>query len=190
MAISDLGIVNSALIKLGVETITALDNTTRQGKIMNEQYAKMRDALTYDHPWNFATKWVSLDENGTAQTVHLNPDYTYEFNLPTGYLRIWRSEFDDDEYEVIDGKLYSNSSSVTVMIIMQVTDPTKFSPAFAEALSLKLAADTCYALVQSNSLKGTYISEMQSYLPKVRSGDAQENPARLQQRDIFLDARR
>lgn len=187
MAITEVGIVNSALIKLGVESITALSDNTRQAKLMNEQYAKRRDALLYEHPWNFAMKWFTIVDNLVA---HSNPEFQYEMNLPAGCLRVWQTEYDDEEYEVLDGKLYSDSATLKIKCIIQVTDPTKFTPGFAEALALDLAADNCYVLVQSNSLKNTFLQEMLSYLPKIRSYDAQENPAKMFQQDIFLNARR
>lgn len=187
MAISDLGIVNSALIKLGVEKISALDNTTRQGEIMNEQYTKIRDALLYDHPWNFAMKWGLLED---GDDVHDNPEYTYMHDLPADCHRVWCAEYEDEDYEVLGGKLYTDSEDIKIKYIEAVTTPTRFSPAFAEALSLKLAADNCFALIQSNSLKQTFMDEMRRYIPTVKSSDAQENPAKRLQQDIFLDSRR
>ncbi len=187
MAISDVGIVNSALIKLGVQKITTLADNTRQAIIMNEQYSKLRDALLYDHPWNFSMKWFTLTNN---LAVHSHPDFTYEMALPATYLRVWKLEYADEPYEVLDGKFYCNSETIKAKIIQQITDPTKFTAGFAEALACKLAADTCYALVQSNSLKNTFIQEMMAYIPTVRSADAQENPPDAFQQDVFLNARR
>jgi hypothetical protein len=186
MAISDVGIVNSALIKLGVETISALTDNSRQADIMEEQYEKIRDALLYDHPWNFAMTWTELAD---GDDTHDNPDYTYMHDLPADCLRVWSVEYADEDYEVLGGKLYCDSEDINIKYIKKVTDPTLFTPAFAEALALKLAADNCFALVQSNSLKATFLEEMRRYLPTVRSADAQENPAKMLQQDIFLNAR-
>jgi hypothetical protein len=188
MAISNLGICNSALIKLGVEKISVLDSTTRQGAIMNEQFDKLRDALLYDHPWNFAMRWCEL-ASADADDTHDNPEYTYRHPMPTGALRVWSTEYDDEDYEVLEGYVYSDSETLKIKCIMQITDPTKFTPAFAEALACKLAHDNCYALVQSNSLKGTLWGEMEAYIPRVKSGDAQENRAKSLTDDIFLNAR-
>lgn len=186
MAISELGICNSALIKLGVETISSLLSNNRQAKIMNEQYSKLRDALQYDHPWNFAMRWHSLT---SGSTLHDNPEYTYRHALPAGVLRVWECEYEDEDYEVLEGYIYSESGSLKIKCIMQITDPTKFSPAFAEALACKLAHDNCFALTQSTGMKDRLEAEMERYLPRVRSADAQENKAKNLHQDIFLNSR-
>jgi hypothetical protein len=186
MAISELGICNSALIKLGVEKISALDNSTRQGAIMSEQYAKIRDSLLYDHPWNFAMKRITSTANVTVPEY----EFGYTHDLPSDCLRVWNTEYAEDFYQVEGRSLLTDNQTIKIKYVSQVTDPTKFTPAFAEALALKLAADTCYALVQSNSLKQTYLNEMQMYLPSVRSVDAQENPSYPLEQDIFINSRK
>ena len=152
---------------------------------MNEQYTKIRDALLYDHPWNFAMKRVASVANVTVPTY----EFGYTHALPADCLRVWNTEHAEDFYQVEGRTLLTDYENINIKYVSQVTDPTKFTPAFAEALSLKLAADTCFALVQSNSLKATFLEEMRQYLPSVRSADAQENPAYALQQDIFLNSR-
>ena len=155
---------------------------------MNEQYSKIRDALLQDHPWNFACRWVELEDNGN--TSHAHPTFTYEIDLPADCLRVWQLEHADEKYEVMyEGKLSCDLDTVKVKYIRSVTDPSKFSPAFAEALALKLAEDMCFAITQNNSLKGTFLSQMELYLPRVRSVDGQENPGDDLMQDVFINAR-
>jgi hypothetical protein len=183
---TDVGICSSACIKLGVEPIASLSDNTRQALILNEQFAKIRDALTYEHPWNFAMKWIELT---SGSTIHDNPEYDYRHALPGDCLRVWDTEYPDEDYEVLEGYIYSNSETLKIKYIKQVTDASKMSPAFAEALACRIAHDCCFALVQSNSFKATLMQEMEAYLPRVRTGDAQENRAKQLQQDIFLNAR-
>lgn len=182
---SDLGIVNSALIKLGVETISALPGTTRQGLLANEQLSKMREELLYEHPWNFAMKRATLVATGSTPEF----EFAYEYTLPTDCLRVWCTQYEEDFYQVEGNKLYSNYSDIKIRYISNVTDPTKFSPAFAELLSMKLAADLAYVLVQSNSLKNTLIQEYMVKLRDHRSTDAQENPSYPLTDDLFIESR-
>lgn len=182
---TELGIVNSALIKLGVEIISALPGNTRQGAVANEQYAKIRDELLYEHPWNFALKRAALTATLTTPPF----EFSYEYNLPNDCLRVWATQFEQDFYQVEGNKLYSNYSDLKIRYISKVTDPDLFSPQFCELLSLKLAADLAFLLVQSNSLKTTLLQEYTVKLRDARSHDGQENPSYPLTDDIFINSR-
>lgn len=56
MAATNEDIANSALLKLGAESITSLSDTTRRARLVNEQFNKIRKRLLRSHPWNFAMK--------------------------------------------------------------------------------------------------------------------------------------
>lgn len=182
---TELGIVNSALIKLGVEIISSLPGTTRQGTIANEQYSKIRDELLYEHPWNFAIKRATLVP--TSNTPEF--DFAYEYSLPSDCLRVWATQYEEDFYQVEGNKLYSNYSDVKIRYISRVTDTSIFSPQFCELLSLKLASDLAFVLVQSNSLKATLLQEYQVKLRDSRSHDGQENPPYPLTDDLFIESR-
>lgn len=188
MAISEVAICNSALIKLGVETISSLLDNSRQAMLCNEQYAKMRNKLLYSHPWNFAIKRAALVAT-VAEPIY---EFAYEYTLPADYLRVWDTQYgpDKDFYQVEGDKLYSNYSTVNIKYISKITDTTKFSPSFDECLSLVLAIDLEFSLVQSNSFKNTLLQELEQTLRDTRSFDAQENPSYPYQDDVFLNARR
>ena len=188
MAASEVAICNSALIKLGVETISSLSDNTRQALLCNEQYAKIRDKLLYSHPWNFAVKRATL----VATVTEPEYEFDFQYTLPADCLRVWDSQFgpDKDFYQVEGAFLYSNYTDVSIKYIAKITDTTKFSPVFDECLALMLAIDLEYALVQSNSFKNTLLQELQRELRDSRSFDAQENPSYPYQDDVFLNARR
>lgn len=185
MAISDLGIVNSSLIKLGVEVITALPGLTRQGIMANEQYSKVRDELIFDHPWNFAMKRVALVATATVPAF----EFAYEYTLPTDFMRMWATHYGDDFYQIEGNKLYSNYSTVNIRYIAKITDPTAFSSSFAELLSTKLAADMAWSLTQSGTLKAALMEEFKMKLKDARSFDGQENPSYPLTDDIFINSR-
>lgn len=182
---TEVGICNSALIKLGVETISALNENTRQAKLCNEQYAKLRDKLLYAHPWNFAMKKAELEATGEDVLF----EFEHEHELPEDCLRVWSTEYPDETYQVEGGLLYSDSEDMKIKYVSKVEDPTLFSPAFSECLSLMIAEDLCHSLVQSNSLKATIQEELRMALREARSFDGQENPAYDLEQDTFLNAR-
>jgi len=60
MATTEVTISNSALIKLGAETITTFEDDNKRARLCKNQYPLMRDKLLRSHPWNFNTKRVEL----------------------------------------------------------------------------------------------------------------------------------
>lgn len=188
MAVSAVAICNSALIKLGVETITSLAENSRAALLCNEQYEKIRNKLLYSHPWNFAIKRATLVVTATEPEY----EFEYQYTLPADCLRVWETQYgpDKDFYQVEGGFLYSNYSDVSIKYIAKITDTTKFSPTFDELCALDLAIDLEYALVQSNSFKISLLEERKEVLRDFRSFDAQENPSYPFQEDVFLNARR
>jgi hypothetical protein len=182
---SDVDICNSALIKLGIEQISALNENSRAAQLCNEQYDKQRKMLLRAHPWNFAVKREAL----TATVNTPVYEFSLEYNLPSDYLRIIDTEYPDSFYQIENNKLYSNISDLKVRYISDITDTDLFTPDFAELLSLKIAIDLSYVLVQSPALTERLMMQYESALRDIRSFDGQENPSYPVMDDIFLNVR-
>lgn len=172
-AVSEVSICNSALSKIGSQSITALTDNNKRAKLCNEQYFKIRNELLRSHPWNFAIKRIVLDKDATIPEFQWN----HKFCLPDDYLRSIEL-YESDQKFVIEGRfLLSNESVAKLVYISKVTDPTTFEDSFSELLALQLAYELSYPLVQSNSLKATMQTELSVKLRDVRSYDAQEGHA-------------
>lgn len=172
MALSEVSICNSALIKIGAEVITALSDSTKRAELCNARYDFIRDSLLESHPWTFAIK---RDDDLTGVATDPTFDYDYEYTLPSDFLRaISLKKGDEDiEFEVSQGLLYSNATDIDLVYISQITDPTEFSNTFAEALAWALAADICYALTQSVSLSERVFKASEAFQQKARTSNAQ-----------------
>ncbi len=86
MAIVD--IVNIALREVGADAISTIDDTTPEGKIVNDVYTFVRDQVLRAHNWNFA-----VQRGGLAGFQHPTADFQFErsFLLPTGKGRYKRA---------------------------------------------------------------------------------------------------
>lgn len=73
MAQSELDVVNGALIKLGTDTVVALDNSSVESKVGTNSIEKVRRGLLRLHPWNFAINRAKL-ELTTPEDVTANSD--------------------------------------------------------------------------------------------------------------------
>jgi hypothetical protein len=146
---SSVDIVNLALSRLGATAnVASIDppEDSAQAEQAAIFYPMARDTLLEMHPWNFATKRVSLAEIGTS------PDgWEYSYALPSDYLRalaVLSPDVSSNELTqnyIIetatsgDLRLYTNVEQATLKYISKVTDTTKFSPLFTNTLSWLLA---------------------------------------------------
>ena len=186
MATSDVAICNSALVKLGGQRILSLDDNNPMARLMKEQFPKHRDELLYSHPWKFALKTYAPAE--IAQPPGVNME-AYRFGLPNDYLRVVGTDSPSDRWYVADGSVYVDRQFPAITYISRVTDVSKFTPGFSELLALKIAADCCYSVVQSTSLKNQLLQEYEAKIRQIRSFSAQEGSSPRVYADDWLHSR-
>lgn len=168
---TEVSISNSALAKIGAERILSLDENSVNARLCKEQYEKVLEDMIRAHPWNFATKRVALSASTTTPAFQ----YSYQYGLPNDCLRVLAVE-DGEEIEwVREGRfILSDSTTMKIKYVSSDIQPGDFDANFAEAFATRLAADICYSLNQSTSLKETLLKEAEFRLSQARSFDAQE----------------
>ncbi len=181
MSYSITGIVNLALLKIGVKRISSHpDATTPQGVDANDCWEYIRDEVLSARDWKFAKTRVALALNATSPTTM----FDYAYTLPSDFLRLCLKKPHDpvvstEEYEeeyfigesyvvknvayaysietLSDGTLclmtdYDNTDyALYISYIKKVTDATKYSPLFIKALSYRLAAELALPRTESRS---------------------------------------
>ena len=193
MAISEVSICNSALIKLGNERISALSENNARARLCNEQYPKLRNEVLVSAHWNFAITRVELAKLSTAPEF----GFTTQFQLPSDCLRVIDTnlsksiDVNDDTMDwAVEGRLLlCNSSSIKIRYIKEVTDTSVFSPQFADALSYRIAAELAYGLKLSNTLMEQMEARYDRAIKNARSYDAQEGSPQRIMRDSFILSR-
>ena len=81
---SQTSIVNRALIKLGAQRITSIDDDDKQARIAKELWDTTRDLELSSHPWTFAKSRAELP--ALAGTPSFGWGFAYQ--LPTDFLRM------------------------------------------------------------------------------------------------------
>lgn len=176
MAASEAEIVNSALAKVGGGRVIALTDDTPHARLMSEQYPKVRDDLLRGHPWNFAIVRTLLAATTTSPAYK----YTYQYRVPADCVRVLDIDSQDFEWEREGQYIVTDSNSLGIRYVRRVTEVGLFDSNFCEVLATKLAADVCYALTQSTSLKELLMKEYTQKLREARSFDGQEGgPTRV-----------
>lgn len=150
MAATEVDIANLALANLGDDaSIASLDPP--EGSPQSEHCARFlplaRDVLLEAHAWGFATRRVA-----PALLTTTNDAWTSQYRLPADCLRVIGVLPDgyqrDDQahlyFEIesdADGDvLLTNSPNATLRYVARVTDPTRYSATFTQALAWMLAS--------------------------------------------------
>jgi hypothetical protein len=169
---SDVDICNSALNMLGASNIVSLTEDSRAGRVCNQRYNFVRDAVMRAHPWNCLVTRTSVAADATAPAF----EFEYAHTLPTNpyCLRVLRPQDPDTVFRVEGRKILSNTTPFKFIYIARITDPNEYDQLFIESLAARLAADISYALVNSNGLTQSLFALYESKLSEARFVDATE----------------
>jgi hypothetical protein len=155
-------IANLALSHLGADaTVASLDPP--DGSVEAEHCAQFfdvaRDVLLEMHNWSFATTRVSLAATSTTYS-----GWTYAYALPGDCLRVltvFSNGYTDDEDGSTDFQIEADANGNKVILsneilasarfTRRVTDTTRFSPLFTDALTWLLAAYVAGPLLKGDT---------------------------------------
>jgi len=116
---SDVDIVNAALVNVGSMPIGAMSDDSDSARAASILYLKNRNMLFRKIPWNFARKWVNLAQLPAAPLlldIISPPDrgsgnvvYTGAFQLPIDCLRVYRFSPKDSNWRIIGKTIYTDA---------------------------------------------------------------------------------
>lgn len=168
-------ICNDALTILGAGLISSIDDGTPEARQCRAVYDTVRDSVLEEAWWQFAT-FFSQPELITSEVV---PGWEYLYAMPDRCITA-RNVFDDTGLTIQPPieflqciapqttvrAIATNILDPWVEFTYRVTDPSFYSPKFAECLALKLAAKIGPAITGNDAaskvaltLYGTQISE-------------------------------
>lgn len=171
MATSKVAICNQALGWLGGELITSFDDDSNEAKLCNANYDQLRDAVLEEREWTFAVERIE------PSRLTSTPKYgfTYEFQIPATVIRILQVSLKGADAGIVglSSDIYGtglgdyqeipwvregatircNAEQIYARVIQQITDTTKHSPAFDQALAARIAMDLAIPLTGSRALQ-------------------------------------
>ncbi len=163
--VTQIGVCNSALIKVGAELISDITQTDRSARLLKNLWDHVRDQVLRDHPWHFAVKRVVLAPTGTAPAF----DYDYAYDLPNDWIRVLRMDDDHIDWILENGQILTNESTLNCIYIFRQDDPSLWDASFGEAFAWKLAEQIAYPLTQSLALKQEMTKSYKEALSLARS---------------------
>lgn len=161
---SVVSICNLALSNIGKTNISSLGEAGAEAKACNQFYEHCRDILLQSYPWRFAGKTQAL-----AELTNDKPGaWGYAYTRPNDCLKVrWvRPEYSlidpqpqllQDEtgypHDVDGGVIYCNLSPAFLRYTWRLTDPSRFSPLFVDALSWHIAVRLAMPLTKDPKIR-------------------------------------
>ena len=181
-----VNICNSAMIKLGAEPINDLNDDTKEARLCRLQFDRIRDTVLRSAPWSFAMKRVVL--NPTTDTLAFGDGNI--FLLPDDCVKFVRMYEEYGSYTIEGENLICAQEVVQGWYVSNNVTPDKYDPSFSEALAYAIAADLCYTLTQSDTMRQGLLSGMQVFTQEARSYNSQEKTPEDFKFDIYDNVRR
>ena len=198
---STVDIANYALNIIGASNISALDENSKVGRLINQRYESVRDAVFRSHPWNCLIRRAELGQETDAPVF----GYSKQYALPTNPFCLRVLEFSNGSLSypqdnmtsntggpvfVIEGrKLLTDEDTARIKYIARVTDPQQYDALLIDALSARLASEIAYAATGSTSVSQLADALYRDKLLEARFVDATDGaPQKLEASD-FIESR-
>jgi len=195
---SVVDICNHAMDLLGAATITSLTENSKEARLCNRNFDKLRDDVFRSHPWNTAITRATLAKDSTAPAF----GFANQFTLPTDpyclrVLSLWNSSVNNEVaaydsnvmYKIEGRKILSNEGSCSITYIARITDTEQYDSLLSSAIAHRLASETAYAITGSNSVAQAMQGMYEIRLREAKSVDAMEGYPEQPQADEYINIR-
>lgn len=184
MASTIIEVCNSAITKVGGQSILSIDDNTTEARICKLRFAPCRKIVIRRHPWNFAIdRVVTAPEVGSPAF-----GYTYKHPFPATLLRVLEVGC-DVPYRIEGRYILADSDSLDLKYLKDVEDPTTWDELFGEALACYLAWDIAYKITQKQGVREELWQAYKDTLRDAKSVDAQEERDHEIEANLLVDSR-
>lgn len=178
---SQTSICNQALAKLGANPIINIDQESTEAQLCKTFYTDVLQAVLEEYPWTFATKRYELPKS--AETPP--PPFAAQYLIPSNILAIVQASSNPDftrinptEWQVENGYIVSDSGTMYIKAIIDVTDTRMFSAKFIRAFVSRMAAELSLPITQSREMHRQLMEEYGILLDRAISADGQQGRSR------------
>lgn len=161
----DVTIANLALSRIGENAIVTFADNTPRATVANLWFNQTRRTLLTSHRWMFARVISELEP------ANFTPVSTWScaYKLPSNFLRMEEYAY---SYEIIGNYMCCNEEECKILYIGDITDATKYSPNFINALYMSLALNMTTQLVDRGTQYDRIAAELkQTILSAYKSNE-------------------
>ncbi len=190
MAESKVEVCNQALIMLGADVISSLDESNKRATLCNTMYDPTRMAVLRYHNWGFARARRDLAMLSEAPPF----GFAYYFQLPSDCLRI-RGIYQINEmpyqerYAREGDRLAINISPCKIIYTKDETNPSRFDSLFVKAFAAWLAFELALPITGSNTKLEAMRNILQLNLDAAQGIDAVEDSVHQESTPGYVESR-
>lgn len=179
---TDIEIVNAALLELGCLPITAMDTSSAESTIALKQYGLIRDALLESRQWTFAKTRIQLTQDVTSPLFGFSNRYT----IPSTVLTVIRVVDGNgriiDPFEREGSYILTDEPAPIYAEVLQRVPESNFSPLFVKALIAQCAADWAIPLTENRTTADSWELKAQERLQIASATDGKQGT--MKQMDV------
>lgn len=185
---TEVSICSNALLLLGAQSISSLDDGTTPANLCKQFYAETRDYVLQQYPWRFANKRTVLAQDAEYSA---NWEYATGYVLPSDCLIVRDTDLGTEPWAREADRLLTNAATdaVGIRYTARVTDTAKFHPSFTVLLQLALATKLAKPVTGTLDATKTFAALEVRALQDARTTDAFESTPRSLDDNPFADVR-
>ncbi len=172
---TEVSICNQAISWLGGNRIVSLDDETVEARLCKTNYDSLRDVVLEARAWTFAIKRLQFAKLATPPIY----GFSAAFAIPPSVLSILQATRGPAENNTSIGitgpglsretlrngkeqriiwqregdTIVCDEAALVGRVILRITDPSKFSPGFVQALAARIAREIAIPLTQSQTME-------------------------------------
>lgn len=195
MAINSIKICNMAILHVGGNKISSLNDNSVEARVCEVHYEAARDKVLADRDWTFAVARAEVAENA------ITPVFGYQgsFTLPADCLRVievfesaetFKNSSNPLDWEREENNISADTKgSVFIRYIKRIDTPARYSAGFVDALSHYLAYKLAVPLAQNKGLQDSLMNLYLRSLKDAANADGMQGRSRKIRSSSLINAR-
>lgn len=185
---TQIDVINRALIELGKDPITSIDDNSDAARVMRALWATVLDSTLSLSNWGFAGAVAQLATNGEDT---LDFRYANKYPLPGEFVKLRRILPEDCSYRLTGDAIFTDAGAPLVISYTQrVVAINRWPALVTEVFSARLAVAAALKLTGSRSMRKSMVDWMETQLSEARHVHSHEHSQETFLMDQWLEARR
>jgi len=185
MALSKITICTNALLQLGSQPIDSFEDATDLSALCANLWPQTLDGVLRAHPWNCATKRLSLAPSANAPIY----GFSFAFDLPGDFLRLMEADSLYD-YKVEGRQILGNENPLLIKYIYRNEAVPTYDSLLIEALTAAMKTALAYPITKSTTKEAECLALYKDRLQMARTVDGLEGTPDAIGSSQLLGARR